>query len=339
MADLKFHDARFLPGKRYTHQRLPAENNRGRCSPPRQQRLTVTGFRPMIRHSRDLPSPAALSGWLWLALLLFCGVSMAADPGVLRFGVFPRWNAQQMVREFTPLAQLLTRSLGHEVRIETDKDFDAFMKRVYAREFDVVHLNQLQYLRAHSQAGYQVIAGLCESPECTIRALIVARSDAGLREIGDLRGKAVAFGGRDAMVSHVLARELLRRRGLPPEDYKTVFTTNPPNALLTVYNGEAEAAGVGSGVLQRSEITRRVDVARLRILAESEAIPPLPVAVRNDLDSQLVQRLREALLGMADIAGGESALARIGAIRFAPVKHEDYEALQSLAEPEHRDEP
>lgn len=286
----------------------------------------------MIRHSPGWFHPAVFGAWLGLTALVLCGVAMAADTGVLRFGVFPRWNAQQMVREFTPLAQLLTQRLGREVRIETDKDFDAFMQRVYAGEFDLVHLNQLQYLRAHAQAGYQVIAGLCESAQCTIGAMIVARTDTGLHEVGDLRGKTVAFGGRDAMVSHLLARELLRRRGLPPDDYHAVFTANPPNALLTVYNGEADAAGVGSGVLQRTEITRRIDVQKLRILAESDPIPPLPVAVRADLDPQLVQRLRDALLTMADSATGASALARIAAIRFAPVQHQDYAALQGLVE-------
>lgn len=288
----------------------------------------------MICHLLISPQSAVLRAWLGLTLLVLCGAAGAADSAALRFGVFPRWNAQLMVREFTPLAHALGEALGREVRIETSKNFDAFMQRVYAREFDLVHLNQLQYLRAHEQAGYQAIAGLCESPECTIRALIVTRADTDLREIGDLRGKTVAFGGRDAMVSHVLARELLRRRGLPPTDYRAVFATNPPNALLTVYNGEAQAAGVGSGVLQRPEIRQRIEVEKIRILAESEAIPPLPVAVRADLDPQLVQRLRAALLDMSNTPDGPPALSRIGASHFASATHSDYAALQDLAEPE-----
>ncbi len=286
----------------------------------------------MICHSRFSPHPAVLRAWLGLALLVLHGVASAADSTALRFGVFPRWNAQNMVRDFTPLAQSLGHALGREVRIETDKDFDAFMQRVYAREFDLVHLNQLQYLRAHALAGYQAIAGLCDSPECTIRALIVTRVDTGPREIGDLRGKTVAFGGRDATVSYVLARELLRQHGLPPADYHAVFTTNPPNALLAVYNGAAQAAGVGSGVLQHSEITRRIEVGKVRILAESEAIPPLPVAVRADLDPQLVRRLRAALVAVPDTPAGSSALTHIGATRFAPATHSDYAALQDLVE-------
>lgn len=288
----------------------------------------------MIYRLQVSSCPALPGAWLALFLLILCATAGAADTAPLRFGVFPRWNAQLMVRDFTPLAQAVSEALGREVRIETDKDFATFMQRVYAREFDLVHLNQLQYLRAHQQAGYQAIAGLCESDECTIRALIVTRADTGLRQVSDLRGKTVAFGGRDAMVSHVLARELLRQRGLPPADYRALFTPNPPNALLAVYNGAAQAAGVGSAVLQRPEIARRIEVAKLRILAESEAIPPLPVAVRADLDPQLVQRLRDALASLPENPGGRPALTRIGASHFAPTTHSDYAALQELAEQE-----
>ena len=282
-------------------------------------------------------SSASALVWMCLCLVLSLPGVVAADTidaAALRFGVFPRWNAQLMVREFGPLARILSEALGREVRIETDKDFEAFMQRVYDGEFDLVHLNQLQYLRAHREAGYQAIAGLCESPECAIRALIVTRADMDLHDIPDLRHKTVAFGGRDATVSHALARELLRRRGLPPSDYHAVFATNPPNALLTVYNGAAQAAGVGAGVLQRAEITRRIEVAKLRILAQSEAIPPLPVAVRAELEEDLVQRLRAALAAVHTSPGGPAALARIGATRFAPATHEDYVPLQYLADQE-----
>jgi len=279
-------------------------------------------------------SPRSPAPWACLALLLtvVCAPAMAVDSGALRFGVFPRWNAQVLVRDFGPLAQILGEALQREVRIETDKDFDTFMQRVYARQFELVHLNQLQYLRAHQQAGYQAIAGLCESPDCTIRALIVTRTDSGLREVGELRGKTVAFGGRDAMVSHVLARQLLREHGLPPADYRALFAPNPPNALLTVYNGAADAAGIGTGVLQRPEITRRIEVEQLRVLARSAPIPPLPLAVRADLDPQLVRRLQDALIAVSRSDAGRAALARIGASHLAPAAHADYTVLQPLTE-------
>ncbi|MBI5040248.1 MAG: phosphate/phosphite/phosphonate ABC transporter substrate-binding protein [Gammaproteobacteria bacterium] len=266
----------------------------------------------------------------YLLLAILPGLTLATDAAPLRFGVFPRWNAQIMVADFTPLAQALGTALDRKVQIETDKDFASFMRRVYAREFDLIHVNQLQYLQAHDQAGYQVIAKLCETADCTIRAVIVTRTDAALRNVADLRGKTVAFGGRDAMVSHILARELLRQQGLPSTDYRAVFAKNPPNALFTVYNGAADAAGVGSPVFERPEIKRRVDVNKLHVLVESDPIPPLPIAVRGDLDSGLVKRLRAALLDLNQGDAGAALLARIGATHFAASEHAEYAGLSYL---------
>lgn len=271
----------------------------------------------------------------WICLIALCAFAprigfAQSDPIV--FGVFPRWNAQITVRDFTPLAALLKRELGRPVRIETDKDFDSFMRRVYAREFDIVHLNQLQYLQAHETAGYRAIAKLCDNPTCTIKAIIITRHDSKLRKVSDLRGKIIAFGDPGAMVSHILTKSLLRESALHPEQYKTIFTKNPPNALLAVYNGEADAAGVGMSVLQRPEIRQRVDVNQLRILAESRAIPHLPVAVRSDMDVQLARNIRQLLTGLAQHPEGRSMLEQMGIERFAPADDRQYDVVRRLME-------
>lgn len=269
---------------------------------------------------------SVLSRVLALAFLLLAAPLSAQEPA-LHFGVFPRWNAQTMVRDFTPLARALEKALGREVRIETDKDFDSFMHRVYAGEFDLVHLNQLQYLQAHEHADYRAIAKLCSATACTISALIVAHRDSGLTSLAQLRGKTIAFGDPNAMVSHLLARALLRDAGLQDSDYRTVFTRNPPNALLAVYNGTAAAAGVGSTVFEQPEIVKYVDRQRIQVLAESTPIPSLPFAVRGDLDAQLVQQIRAALLTVSTQPGGLELLHHIGATRLVDADNAEYTAL------------
>lgn len=270
-----------------------------------------------------------------LAIAVLCCTSAAAAEPPLRFGVFPRWNAQIMIGNFTPLTRALEKALGRKIQIESDKDFDSFMRRVLAGEFDMVHINQLQYIQARDAAGYRAIVKLCEQPSCTIRAQIVTRTDSGVRELKDLRGKRVAFGDRNALVSYLLARRLLQDAGLTPNDYRSVFTKNPPNALFAVYNGATVAAGVGSPVFQRKEITRRIDVSKLRVLAEGEPMPPLPIAVRAGLDPALVEKMTGLLLNLDQAQGGPEALAKIGATHFAAVRDNEYAALQDMAAGDH----
>lgn len=273
---------------------------------------------------------------LWLVLLaLVPGMDVQADsPVPLSFGIFPRWNAQITVRDFKPLAQVLGHTLGRDIRIETDKDFDAFMRRVLAREFDLVHLNQLQYLRAHEAAGYQALAKMCEDGECTIRAAIIVRADSGISRPGDLRGRTVAFGDPGAMVSRILAQAVLQQSGLRPGEYRAIFARNPPNALLAMYNGMADAVGISPSVLDHPEITKRADTKSLRVIAESQPIPHLPIAVRGDLPATVKQHILQALTTLAEQPGGGEALRQLDIDRFAPADDAEYQAIRGLLDRE-----
>lgn len=266
-----------------------------------------------------------------LVLLVVAVGAVHADETPLAFGIFPRWNAQTTVRDFTPLATLLGQELGRPVRIETDKDFDSFMNRVYARKFDLVHLNQLQYVQAHQRAGYRAIAKMCDNTSCTIKAVIVTRRDTAISTVADLRGRIIAFADPGAMVSHVLAKSLLREQGLKPAQYSTIFARNPPNALLAVYNAEADAAGVGESVLQREEIKQLIDLNQLRILTQSRPIPHLPIAVSSDLDRTIAQRVQRILTGLAKRPEGRRILGQIGIDRFEAADDREYAVVRKLS--------
>ncbi|MBI3546722.1 MAG: phosphate/phosphite/phosphonate ABC transporter substrate-binding protein [Gammaproteobacteria bacterium] len=275
--------------------------------------------------------------WL-VAIILYAiagTVATPADDKPLTLGIFPRWSAQITVRDFTPLAELLTRELGRPVRIETDKDFDSFMRRVYAKEFDIVHLNQMQYLNAHDKVHYRLIAKICDNPTCVIKAVIIVRKDRNINKLGDLKGKIIAFADPNATVSYVLAKSLLRASDIQPPQYKTIFVKNPPNAVLAVYNGEADAAGVGWSVLLKPEIRQRIDVNQFNILAESRPLPHLPIAVRADMNTKLMRKIQKILITLRQRADGRAALQKIGLDRIEAAKDYEYNTVRELIHEEH----
>ncbi len=276
-------------------------------------------------------SYAVTRRWIF-ATALYAAVSVVAyaDLKPLTLGVFPRWNAQITVRDFTPLAELLGRELSRSVQIETDKDFDSFMRRVYAKEFDIVHLNQMQYIQAHEKAHYRVIAKICDNPECVIKAVIITRKDRNLTKLSDLKGKIIAFGDPGAMVSHVLAKSLLRESGIMPTQYSTIFAKNPPNAVLAVYNGEADAAGVGLKVLNKPEIRQSIDIGQFHTLAQSRPVPHLPIAVNPSMNGELSRRIQKVLTNLSQRADGRAALKKLGLDRIEAAKDYEYDTVRTL---------
>jgi phosphonate transport system substrate-binding protein len=103
---------------------------------------------------------------------------------------------------------------------------------------------------------------------------------------------------------------------------------------LAVYNGEADAAGVGTAVFQQPEISHRIDIRQLRILAESRSIPHLPVAVRSDMDVKLALHIQQMLIGLAHRPEGQAILKKMGIERFEAADDNQYRLVRNLLEEE-----
>jgi phosphonate transport system substrate-binding protein len=265
-----------------------------------------------------------------LVLVLLFLVSMplvAAGSGEpLRLGIFPRYNYTETLRAFTPLAGHLARVLDRRVELETASDFSTFWQAVAARRYDIVHFNQYHYIKAHREQRYEVIVRNREGGSDTINGALVVRRDSGIGRLADLKGKRILFGGgRDAMQAYILTTHLLRRAGLKAGDYVELFAVNPPNAVIATYQRHADAAGAGDRVLVMPVVTEHINSEEMKLLAVSEAVAQLPWAVKAELDPELRQRIRAALLALNDNESGRAVLAAARLTGFAAARDADYD--------------
>jgi len=268
-----------------------------------------------------------------LVLLVLAGMRPAvADSGEpLRLGIFPRYNYTETVKSFTPLAEQLTRVLGRRVELETASDFSTFWQAVVARRYDLVHFNQYHYIKAHRELRYEVIARNREGGSDTIKGALLVRRDSGIKQLADLKGKRILFGGgRDAMQAYILTTHLLRRAGLKAGDYVELFAVNPPNAVIATYQRHADAAGAGDRVLDMPVVAERINTKEMKLLAVSEAVAQLPWAVKADLDPALRQRIGAALLALGDSEPGRAVLAAARLTGFAATRDADYDPLRRI---------
>jgi phosphonate transport system substrate-binding protein len=282
--------------------------------------------------ARSAPVIRALAVLALSAALLIGPAAAYAQPDApLTISVFPRRNAALTMRLFSPLARYLENELGRQVHLRTSANFDSFMRSLELRRFDLIHLNQYQYILAHDKYGYEAIAQNEELGETGIKSAIFARKSSNIENLADLRGRRIIFGGnRSAMMSYILPTFLLREAGLGAGDYQELFAVNPPNAMIAAYLGRADACGVGEVVIRLPMLRSKFNSNELRPLATSDPLPHLPWAVPADMPPALRQRLQSLLLDLEKSAEGQHILESAQLTGFNAATDADYHSHRAI---------
>ncbi|MGD9189569.1 MAG: phosphate/phosphite/phosphonate ABC transporter substrate-binding protein [Desulfobacteraceae bacterium] len=287
--------------------------------------------------SRDSSSPLStgvrnITARLLLMILLFCStMANAAEPLVI--GIFPRRDAAITARLFRSLSRHIEQKLGIPVSMEMSPNFDTFLSNLKQRRYDLVHLNPFDYISAHDDLAYDAIVQNEEFGEATIRGAIYVRKDSGIRQLNELKGKKILFGGGPrAMMSYIVPTYLLRQAGLTKRDYEEVYAINPPNAILATYLRRADAGGAGEVARRMPVVTSKIDVNQLEVIAVSRPLPHLPWAVKQEMTAELKQRLQTLLVNLKHSEEGRKILDQARLSAFNPVTNKDYDPHRKIVE-------
>jgi phosphonate transport system substrate-binding protein len=263
-----------------------------------------------------------------LAMLLVCATT-AFGADKLTLGIFPRLKATETVTIYQPLATYLSERLARPVMLVTSKDFDAFWQGVQAQRYDIVHYNQYHYI--HSAHAYRVIAHQQEFGRQSVAGALFVRADSGITDLKQLRGKTIIFGGgRDAMMSYIAPRYLLMQAGVGEAEFKTEFAVNPPNALLALYHGQADAAGGGDILIDLPAVRNAIDAKQIKMLAATEPLLFLPWAVKRSMPTKLANEIQALLVGLGDNDIGRKVLQSAKVTGMGAATDKDYDAHRRM---------
>lgn len=270
---------------------------------------------------------------LGLSFLFISVLGIAAETAVepLVMGIFPRRNPIMTTRMFSPLVEYLSVKLNRQVILDTPKDFETFWNNIKSNKYDIAHFNQYHYVKSHKEYGYRVIAKNIEFNEATIAGAIIVRKDAKINSVLDLKGRKIVFGGGPrAMQSYIVARYLLQVNGLQSGEYEESFSTNPPNAIMSTYFKQSDAAGAGDKVLNLKIVESQIDVNEMKYLVKGEQLAHLPWAVSNKLDAETTKKLTNILLDMDKTGEGKAILNKLHMNGFASADDKDYDKHREI---------
>lgn len=278
--------------------------------------------------------------YFWvLAVLLFAGCSngnvdyipkgekvAGENKERLVLGVMPSLPPTKLFTKYQPLADYLTRKTGKEVVISTAPNFHEYIVRLQKGEYEMIFPNPYQYIMVSKNPGYAPLVKIAGIP---FQGFIVVRKDSRINGIQDLKGKKIAYPDPSALAATMQVRAYLKRQGIDPErDTRETYAASQESVIFGVYQRFFDAAGTWPEAFEGVPEDIRKG---LKVLAETEALPHRPIAIRSDIPSDVAEVVKNALLGMKDDPKGPNILTSIGYQGFEDTSDRDYDKVREWA--------
>lgn len=157
-------------------------------------------------------------------------------------------------------------------------------------------------------------------------AIMIARADAGIEKVGDLRGKSFLFSDPASTSGYFIPYRALAERGVNPETdlAQSRFSGSLGLSLQHVAEGEADAAGIGDEILALAIKRGEIQESDIKTIHASEPIPGSLFVVRNLPDQVLVKKIRDTILALTDMP-----FCKVGLIRsMDPASDEEYDIVR-----------
>ena len=253
---------------------------------------------------------------------------------VLRMGLIPADDAEEMLRSYEPIGEYLSEYLGIPVEIQVTSDYTAAIEAMRAKHIDMAWFGPFSYIIAANVANAEAIVnGVKEDTgSANYKSVIIANANSGIKTLEDLKGKKFAFVDPASTSGNLIPRKLLIENGInPDDDFETSYYAGTHNAVeYAIANGNVDAGADSDNSYNRMVESGEIDPKVNIIIYESEPIPGSPIAVRGDLSEAFKQKIQDALVNM-DQQIIHNVNGWGGIARYQKVSDSDYDVIRNTA--------
>lgn len=221
---------------------------------------------------------------------------------VLKMGLIPADDADEMLRGYKPVKEYLTEKLGIPVEIQVTSDYAAAIEAMRSKHIDMAWFGPFSYIIAANVAGAEAIVNgvKASTGSATYKSVIIVNANSGIETLEDLKGKTFAFVDPASTSGNLIPMKMLIENGIDPDkDFSVSYYAGTHNAVqYAIANGKVDAGASGDNVHQRMVEAGEIDPDVNIIIYESEPIPGSPIVVRGDLPAELKQKIQQALIDM-----------------------------------------
>ncbi|MCF6178845.1 MAG: phosphate/phosphite/phosphonate ABC transporter substrate-binding protein [Geopsychrobacter sp.] len=283
----------------------------------------------------------------FIVVALFMALSLSAchPEGTrpkMRIGYMNCNSKKETLQRFKPLTRYLSQKLGIDFEV-VPVDTQDFPERFAAGEFEFTHTNSLIYLILHEENQLKLLATEKRGRYGSrTSGSIISRKGSGIKTLEDLKGKRMIFGPQLAPSGFLAQYDLMLNNGIDPETDIAYYAIpagsfKHEKVVYGVYFGQFDVGAAPSLDLELMTADGKISADDFNIIAESAIVPYCTFGARKDLDPQLIENFRKALVDLTkedrvDFAGENlKVLASAWIDGYETLEDSDYDILRRMA--------
>ena len=272
--------------------------------------------------------------------------SSSAAPGTaenpIRMAMVPSLDTQKLVASGEKLKQLMEKETGLKYEVSVPTSYTAVITAMGAGTIDVGWLSPIPYVIAHDRYGVKVVLRTVRDNSDKYWSFIIARTDTGINELADLKGKKFAYGDPVSTSGAIYPKHLIRTSGYDPEEFfsNVIYAGAHDRVVMAVYNKQVDAGAIygGVGTDAREKVVNALPdvMKKTKVIAKSQEIPNDTVSIRKDLPPAIAKKVTDGLVKVATSDEGRIAIMSLyGIDGFVKAKDSDYDSVRKVAKEEH----
>jgi phosphonate transport system substrate-binding protein len=245
------------------------------------------------------------------------------------FAIHPLHNPVRLFEIYSPLISYLNRHIPDATfQLEASRNYEAFEKKLYERQFDFALPNPYQTLNALDH-GYHVIAKMGDDEKFT--GIILVRRDSGIKEVTDLKGKKVSYPARTALAATMMPQYFFQTHGLDVNrDIENIYVGSQESSIMNVYLGNVAAGATWPLPWEAFQKEHPEMAAELTVKWETGALINNGVVARDDVPEPLATQVAVLLNTLHSDEEGKAMLARIPLSRFELANDRRYLVIEDF---------
>jgi phosphonate transport system substrate-binding protein len=278
----------------------------------------------------SLSPSRTLKALMTCALVTFGAISHAQQ--VFRVTTIPEEAATEQVRKFTPLAAYLEKRLGMKVEFTPVTDYPAAVEALVNKRVDLVWFGGFTHVQAQLRSGGKIVPIAQREEDTKFQSVFIAKTDSGIKQLSDLKGKQVSFGSASSTSGHLMPRHFLLQANITPEkDFRRIAYSGAHDATIaSVVSGRVDAAALDIMVWRKFVSDNKVDTKAVDVFYTTPTFFNYNWSMHADSPAELRQRVQRALLELdSSTPEGREILQLNRATRYITTSPENYKGLES----------